>query len=411
ATCWTRGNAADDPVITTYFLETHHVSTATQTLPADYTPLARPGHNAETVLEVEGLRTYLFTRLGVVKAVDDVSFAIRRAETLAIVGESGCGKTMTALSLLRLVPSPPGRIVSGSIKIDGKDLVQLSEPEMRDIRGNEISMIFQEPMTSLNPVMTIGHQISETIRLHENLSKAAAMEKAVEMLRLVKIPEAKQRAKEYPHQLSGGMRQRAMIAMALACNPRVLIADEPTTALDVTIQAQILDLIVDLQKKLGTAVLLITHDLAVVAETAQRVIVMYAGKKVEEADVEELFEAPLHPYTHGLMASIPHLAVIGGETPAATNGRLKEIPGMVPAQKGLLRRTVGQVYAVDDVTFKIGQAETLGLVGESGCGKSTVARTVLRLIEPTAGSIRLDGHDVTRLGKHDMRPYRRQMQI
>ena len=231
---------------------------------------------------------------------------------------------MTALSLLRLVPNPPGRIVSGSIKIDGKDLVQLDEAEMRDIRGNEISMIFQEPMTSLNPVMTIGAQISETIRLHEDLSKAEAAKKAVEMLRLVKIPEAAQRAKEYPHQLSGGMRQRAMIAMALACNPRVLIADEPTTALDVTIQAQILDLILDLQNKLGTAVVLITHDLAVVAETAQRVIVMYAGKKVEEADVEELFSNPLHPYTHGLMASIPHLAVIGGEAGAGRARRPAE---------------------------------------------------------------------------------------
>ena len=311
------------------------MATATEARRPDYAPLTQAGHNAETVLEVEGLQTYLFTRLGVVKAVDDVSFSIRRAETLAIVGESGCGKTMTALSLLRLVPNPPGRIVSGSIKIDGRDLVTLDEAEMRDIRGNEISMIFQEPMTSLNPVMTIGHQISETVRLHEDLSKSAAMDKAVEMLRLVRIPEPKQRAKEYPHQLSGGMRQRAMIAMALACNPRVLIADEPTTALDVTIQAQILDLILALQKRLGTAVVLITHDLAVVAETAQRVIVMYAGKKVEEADVEELFGAPLHPYTHGLMASIPQLAVIGGQTAAPVNGRLKEIPGQVPALTNL----------------------------------------------------------------------------
>jgi peptide/nickel transport system ATP-binding protein len=318
-------------------LESDHVATATETKPVEYTALTRPGHNAETVLEVAGLQTYLFTRLGVVKAVDDISFVVRRAETLAIVGESGCGKTMTALSLLRLVPSPPGRIVAGSIKIDGKDLVALDEAEMRQIRGNEISMIFQEPMTSLNPVMTIGHQISETIRLHEDVSKSAAMDKAIAMLRLVRIPEPAQRVKEYPHQMSGGMRQRAMIAMALACNPRVLIADEPTTALDVTIQAQILDLIVDLQKKLGTAVVLITHDLAVVAETAQRVIVMYAGKKVEEADVEELFGAPLHPYTHGLLASIPHLAVIGGETPPDTlnGGRLKEIPGLVPALTNL----------------------------------------------------------------------------
>jgi peptide/nickel transport system ATP-binding protein len=313
------------------------VAPATLTRPADYTPLSRPGRDAETVLQVDGLRTYLFTRLGIVKAVDDVAFSVRRGETLAIVGESGCGKTMTALSLLRLVPSPPGRIVAGSVRLDGKDLVALDEAAMRDIRGNEISMIFQEPMTSLNPVMTIGAQIAETIRLHQDLSKAAALAKTIEMLRLVRIPEAAQRAKEYPHQLSGGMRQRAMIAMALACNPRVLIADEPTTALDVTIQAQILDLILDLQQKLGTAVVLITHDLAVVAETAQRVVVMYAGRKVEEAEVEALFGAPLHPYTHGLLASIPHLAVIGGGDTGATadaangGGRLREIPGVVPA--------------------------------------------------------------------------------
>ena len=315
------------------------MATAIETNPADYAALMRPGHNAEAVLEVEGLQTYLFTRLGVVKAVDNVSFTVRRGETLAIVGESGCGKTMTALSLLRLVPSPPGRIIGGVIKLDGKDLVALDEAEMRDIRGNEISMIFQEPMTSLNPVMTIGAQISETIRLHQDLSKSAALEKTIEMLRLVKIPEPAQRAKEYPHQLSGGMRQRAMIAMALSCNPRVLIADEPTTALDVTIQAQILDLILDLQKKLGTAVVLITHDLAVVAETAQRVIVMYAGKKVEEADVEDLFGTPQHPYTHGLLASIPHLAIIGGEADAVADsgdgGRLQEIPGLVPALTNL----------------------------------------------------------------------------
>jgi peptide/nickel transport system ATP-binding protein len=271
----------------------------------------------------------------VVKAVDDVSFAVRSAETLAIVGESGCGKTMTALSLLRLVPTPPGRIIDGSIKIDGRDIVPLSDAEMRQIRGNDISMIFQEPMTSLNPVMTIGAQISETIRLHQDMSKSAALDKAIEMLRIVKIPAPEQRAKEYPHQLSGGMRQRAMIAMALSCNPRVLIADEPTTALDVTIQAQILDLILDLQNKLGTAVVLITHDLAVVAETAHRVIVMYAGKKVEEADVEDLFESPLHPYTHGLLGSIPHLAVIGGESAAQPTERLQEIPGVVPALTNL----------------------------------------------------------------------------
>src|SRR5712671_4141543 len=290
---------------------------------------------ATAVLEVEGLRTELSAGRGVIKAVDSVSFALRRGETLAIVGESGCGKSMTALSIMRLVPEPPGKIVAGSVRLDGKELLRLDEAAMRAVRGNDISMIFQEPMTSLNPVLTIGSQISEAVRLHQDLSKSAAMDKAVDMLRLVKIPEPAQRAREYPHQLSGGMRQRAMIAMALACNPKVLIADEPTTALDVTIQAQILDLILDLQKRLGTAVVLITHDLAVVAETAHRVIVMYAGKKVEEADVEELFEAPLHPYTHGLLASIPHLAVIGGDTGVVTNGRLKEIPGQVPALTNL----------------------------------------------------------------------------
>src|ERR1700738_1481364 len=297
----------------------------------------RAGEHAP-VLAVDGLKTYFFTRLGILKAVDDVSFALGRRETLAIVGESGCGKSMTALSIMRLVPDPPGRIVGGSVVLDGRDLLTLDEAQMRDVRGNDISMIFQEPMTSLNPVLTIGSQISETLRLHQDLSRSAAAEKAVEMLRLVKIPEPAQRAKEYPHQLSGGMRQRAMIAMALACNPRVLIADEPTTALDVTIQAQILDLILDLQKKLGTAVVLITHDLGVVAETAQRVIVMYAGKKVEEAEVELLFGEPLHPYTHGLLGSIPQLELLGGGTVAAeseANGRLQEIPGMVPALTNL----------------------------------------------------------------------------
>jgi peptide/nickel transport system ATP-binding protein len=290
--------------------------------------------NAPAVLEVEGLRTYLFTRSGIVKGVDDVSFTLRRGETLAVVGESGCGKSMTALSIMRLVPDPPGRIVGGRILLEGKDLVALDEEAMRDIRGNQISMIFQEPMTSLNPVLTIGSQIAEVLRLHQRLSRSEAAAKAIEMLRLVKIPEPAQRAREYPHQLSGGMRQRAMIAMALACNPRVLIADEPTTALDVTIQAQILDLMLDLQSQLGTAVILITHNLGVVAETAQRVIVMYAGRKVEEAEVEALFEEPLHPYTQGLLASIPRLAIISGER-AAAPARLTEIPGIVPPLSNL----------------------------------------------------------------------------
>jgi peptide/nickel transport system ATP-binding protein len=282
------------------------------------------------VLAVEGLRTYFFTRNGVVKAVEDVSFQVGAGETLAIVGESGCGKSMTALSLMRLIPEPPGKIISGSVELAGRDLMRLSEDEMRAVRGNDISMIFQEPMTSLNPVMTIGTQISEALILHQNMNKAQALARSIEMLKLVRIPEPEQRAKEYPHQLSGGMRQRAMIAMALACNPKVLIADEPTTALDVTIQAQILDLIVALQKEVGAAVILITHDLGVVAETAHRVIVMYAGRKVEETDVKTLFREPLHPYTRGLLASVPRLEIMTGRDDEIPE-RLTEIDGIVPA--------------------------------------------------------------------------------
>jgi len=280
------------------------------------------------VLEVEGLSTVFFTRNGLVRAVDDLSFSLARGETLAIVGESGCGKSISALSLMRLVPSPPGRIVAGRVMLEGRDLLALPEAEMRAVRGNAMSMIFQEPMTSLNPVMTVGAQIAETIGIHQALGAGAARARAVEMLRLVRIPEPAARARAYPHQLSGGMRQRAMIAMALACNPRVLIADEPTTALDVTIQAQILDLLVRMQEETGAAVILITHDLGVVAETAQRVVVMYAGRKIEEAAVGDLFARPRHPYTRGLLASVPRLASLApGVVPLE---RLQEIPGMVP---------------------------------------------------------------------------------
>jgi peptide/nickel transport system ATP-binding protein len=287
--------------------------------------LAPAAAAAEAVLEVAGLTTVFFTRRGLLTAVADVSLTLRAGETLALVGESGCGKSMTALSVMRLVPDPPGRIVAGSVRLAGEDLLALDEAAMRGVRGKEISMIFQEPMTSLNPVQTIGAQVSEAIRLHEDVSRAEAREKAVDALRLVRIPDPAQRAREYPHQLSGGMRQRAMIAMALACRPRVLIADEPTTALDVTIQAQILELMTSLQRELGTALLLITHDLGVVAETARRVIVMYAGRQVEEAPVEALFDEPLHPYTRGLLAAVPRL---GGGRPGAT--RLADIPGAVP---------------------------------------------------------------------------------
>jgi peptide/nickel transport system ATP-binding protein len=279
------------------------------------------------VLEVRGLQTVFFTNSGLFKAVDDVSFDVRRGETLAIVGESGCGKSVSALSIMRLVPDPPGRIVGGEILLEGTDLLSLDDAKMREIRGNRISMIFQEPMTSLNPVMRIGDQITEAVRLHRDMTAKQAWEQAVEMLRLVRIPEPARRAVEYPHQLSGGMRQRAMIAMALACRPALLIADEPTTALDVTIQAQILALMLDLQKELGMGLMLITHDLGVVAQTAQRVIVMYAGKKVEEADVDTLFANPRHPYTRGLMASIPAVPTAD----ASHDVRLAEIPGTVPS--------------------------------------------------------------------------------
>jgi peptide/nickel transport system ATP-binding protein len=280
------------------------------------------------LLAIEDLQTHFFTRDGIVRAVDGVSYAVEAGETLAVVGESGCGKSVTALSILRLVPSPPGRIVGGAIRFEGVDLLQIGEGEMRRIRGNEISMIFQEPMTSLNPVLTVSRQITETLILHQGLRARAAAARAIEMLRLVRIPEPERRARQYPHELSGGMRQRVMIAMALACHPKLLIADEPTTALDVTIQAQILDLMRELKSEIGAAIILITHDLGVVAEMAQRVVVMYAGRKVEEAPVGDLFRRPQHPYTLGLLASVPRLgATLGRAEPP----RLAEIPGTVPS--------------------------------------------------------------------------------
>ena len=274
------------------------------------------------LLAIEDLQTHFFTRDGVVRAVDGVSYAVEAGETLAVVGESGCGKSVTALSILRLVPSPPGRIVGGTIRFEGVDLLQIGEGEMRRIRGNEISMIFQEPMTSLNPVLTVSRQITATLILHQGLTARAAAARAIEMLRLVRIPEPERRARQYPHELSGGMRQRVMIAMALVCHPKLLIADEPTTALDVTIQAQILDLMRELKSEIGAAIILITHDLGVVAEMAQRVVVMYAGRKVEEAPVGDLFRRPQHPYTLGLLASVPRLgATLGRAEPP----RLAEI--------------------------------------------------------------------------------------
>ncbi|MEN9500165.1 MAG: hypothetical protein RIS83_1984 [Pseudomonadota bacterium] len=287
------------------------------------------------ILEIDNLQTHFRTPDGINRAVDGVSFHVEAGETLAVVGESGCGKSVTAMSILRLIPEPPGKL-AGAIRFNGKNLLDLSEAEMRDIRGNEISMIFQEPMTSLNPVLTVGRQIGETLRLHQGMSAQQAEDRAVEMLKLVGIPEPERRVKEYPHQLSGGMRQRVMIAIALACNPKLLIADEPTTALDVTIQAQILDLMRDLKHRVGAAIVLITHDLGVVAEVAERVVVMYAGRKVEEAKVGPLFRTPRHPYTQGLLGSVPKL----GSSLTGVETRLQEIPGLVPSLKQKLEGCV-----------------------------------------------------------------------
>jgi len=289
------------------------------------------------LLEVENLQVHFRTPTGINRAVDGVSFHVNPGETLAIVGESGCGKSVTSMSMMRLIPEPPGKI-AGSIRLEGRDILTLSDREMRALRGNDISMIFQEPMTSLNPVLTVGRQIGETLRLHQGLDQTQAEARAVEMLTLVGIPEPARRVREYPHQLSGGMRQRVMIAMALACNPKLLIADEPTTALDVTIQAQILKLMLELKQRVGAAIILITHDLGVVAEVAERVMVMYAGRKVEEAPVKELFRSPRHPYTQGLLGALPKLgSSLSGETK-----RLAEIPGQVPDLK---QRIEGCVFA------------------------------------------------------------------
>lgn len=282
---------------------------------------------SNTLVEFKNLRTHFFTEDGVVKAVDDVSFKIKQGETIGVVGESGCGKSVTAMSLMRLIPNPPGEIVAGEIIFDGKSILNISEDEMREIRGNSISVIFQEPMTSLNPVFTVGQQISEVIILHQKLDKQQAEKKSIDMLKLVGIPRAEEIVKCYPHELSGGMRQRVMIAMAMACNPKLLIADEPTTALDVTIQAQILDLMKEIKEKLGTSIMLITHDLGVIAEMADYVVVMYAGKVVEEAPVIELFKNPMHPYTLGLLQSKPILN--------QNRERLYSIPGQVPNPIGL----------------------------------------------------------------------------
>ncbi len=431
----------------------------------------------QAVVDIQNLRTYFHTDEGVVRAVDDISLSIREGMTLGVVGESGSGKSVTSLSIMRLL-APTARIESGSISLLGRDLVGLPEPDMRRIRGKEISMIFQEPMSSLNPVFTVGAQVTEAIRLHQRVSKADARRRTLELFDEVGIPDPEQRIDSYPHQMSGGQKQRVMIAMALSCNPKLLIADEPTTALDVTIQAQILDILRRLRDGRGMAILFITHDLGVIAEIADEVAVMYGGKIVEYGSILEIFTAGQHPYTRGLLACRPRLDSELKRLPTVDDfmetrecdgrvelvekkmddarleelrstgrGRLLHPPGELtamghpweqghhssdtttiaeqtapllevenlevhfPVRKGVLARTVDHVRAVDGVSFRIYPGQTLGLVGESGCGKTTTGRAILRLVEPTAGGVTFDGQDMLSLRGSALRLIRRRMQI
>ncbi|WP_293796873.1 ABC transporter ATP-binding protein [uncultured Bosea sp.] len=390
------------------------------------------------VLSVENLQTAFRVGGQWRWAVEDLSFDVAPGETVAIVGESGSGKSVTALSVMRLVSAANGRI-QGRIALEGRDLLALSEEEMRKVRGNDVAMIFQEPMTSLNPVLTVGFQIAEALRYHRGLDAGAAMAEALRMLDKVRIPSAKTRFDNYPHQLSGGMRQRVMIATALACKPKLLIADEPTTALDVTIQAQILELIKTLQDEERMSVLFITHDMGVVAEIADRVVVMWKGRKLEDAPAAQVFNNPVHGYTKALLAAVPKLGDMNGharplrfpridpddgkvegkpveqpDTVQAAEPPLLEVAGLTTRfgiRGGMLGRLRGQVHAVEDVSFSLRRGETLALVGESGCGKSTTGRSILRLVEPSFGSVRFGGRDVTGLGKSDLRDVRRDMQM
>ena len=470
-----------------------------------------PKTGSRPLLEVKNLSTQFFTQDGIVRAVDDVSFYVMPGETLGVVGESGCGKSVTGLSIMRLIPSPPGKIVQGDIVFNGNDILQMSDDDIRKIRGHEIAMIFQDPMTSLNPVLTINRQLSEVLQLHLGMNQAQAKTQSIELLKIVGIPNPEERVDQYPHQFSGGMRQRVMIAIALSCNPKLIIADEPTTALDVTVQAQILDLMRTLQSERDTGVILITHSMGVVAGMADRVQVMYAGHIVEAAETEEIFGNPRHPYTVGLMKSIPGLdsaqkeklepirglppdlidlpdmcpfltrcnfareqceqkrppllqvaqghfsacwfweevskesyasIAVGmqdrAEVPVASQGGGQLMTGTTaaetpatpgdgsgdalltvnnlimhfPVTQGIIfQRQVGAVHAVDDVSFEIKPGETLGLVGESGCGKSTIGRAILQLYSPTSGEVIFKGKDLTKLDNGDMRRMRRHLQI
>ncbi|MEP2784025.1 MAG: ABC transporter ATP-binding protein [Pseudoruegeria sp.] len=393
----------------------------------------------DALIDIKNLRVEFDTNAGLVVGAADVSYKIQPGETLCVVGESGSGKSVSALSMMRLVEFGGGRIAEGSLIFESRsgetvDLAKADPELMRTIRGNEIGMIFQEPMTSLNPVFTVGRQLTEGLRIHKGMSREAADARAIELLKQVRIPEPESRMKQYPHELSGGMRQRVVIAMAMACEPRILICDEPTTALDVTIQAEILALIDRLKREHNTAVLFITHDMAVVAQMADRVVVMFRGNMIEEGTVEEIFENPQENYTKALLAAVPRLGemrgkstpepmrIMGEDLPQWDRSAAEKVKGKVllevnhlitrfPVKKGLLRKTVANVHAVEDVSFKLNAGETLSLVGESGCGKSTCGRSILRLIEPDSGEIRLDGTDVVALDQKELLRTRRDMQM
>ena len=399
----------------------------------------------KVALEVKNLSVEFDVRGRTVNAVSDVSWNVKKGETLAIVGESGSGKSVSALAILKLIPNPPGKITSGSIFFEGENIIKTSDAEIRNIRGNKISMIFQEPMTSLNPLMTIGKQISEVLDRHLTLSKKETYQKAKNILDIVQIPDSKRWLNGYPHEMSGGMRQRVMIAMALVCEPAVLIADEPTTALDATIQAQILGLIKKLQKDIGMSVVFITHDMGVVAEIADRVVVMLGGKKVEEGNVNEIFHNPKHPYTKSLLAVVPKLGSMKGRSLPAkfsnldikrtegddvietNNNELIDIkdnvrksePPILEIENLTTRFSIkssfgfskGNVHAVEGIDLLLLQGETIGIVGESGCGKSTLGKSIMRLVEPNSGKIKIRGKDIISLSKKDMFPIRKDVQI
>jgi peptide/nickel transport system ATP-binding protein/glutathione transport system ATP-binding protein len=390
----------------------------------------------QPIARFENLRVEFQTKDGQVVGVEDVSFSVNPRETVCIVGESGSGKSVSSLSMMRLVEFGGGKIAGGKLFFDRKaggsiDVANTRQSLMQTIRGNEIGMIFQEPMTALNPVFTVGRQLTEGLRVHKRMTRAKARSRALELLHQVRIPEPTSRLSQYPHELSGGMRQRVVIAMALACEPRLLIADEPTTALDVTIQAEILALIDRLKRETGTAVMFITHDMAVVAQMADRVVVMYRGNKVEEGTVEQIFENPQHDYTKALLAAVPKLGEMRGKpypermrllgednntlAPlVGTDVPLLEVKNLVtrfPMSGGLLRRTVSSVHAVEDVSFTLMRGRTLALVGESGCGKSTVGRSILRLVSPMSGQVKIDGENILEMSKEGLRAARCDMQM